>query len=231
MSARAQCLSRLEDKNLDRIERALCKQITPVIEAEGFALRKDWGYFVRDTDYGLDALVVINKGTSSGSFFGVGLAIDVRHDRIEVPWNTLGFVYGVDNQRQTPTLTLGYPPRQRGLEVPVMKIAPATMKDDIARVAREIEFAFKERALPFYQRFSDLAQIEALANEAPLADLAPYTVGLPIEHRAMRSLLLAKAVNPARYAAVREAFVTLDQGMFPRGKRLEMLRCVDSMTL
>lgn len=216
---------------MDRIERALCKAVSSFVESSGFALRKDWGCFVRDTAFGFDAFLVINEGTASGSHFGIGLVIGSRHDRIEVPWNTLGFIYGDENRRQTKTLVLGYPPRQRGLEAPVMKIAPATMKDDIARAAREIEFAFKERALPFYQHFSDLAQIEALANKAPLADLAPYTVGLPIEHRAMRSLLLAKAVNPARYAAVREAFVTLDQGMFPREKRLEMLRRVDAMTL
>jgi hypothetical protein len=216
---------------VDRIERALCKEIAPVLEASGFALRKNWGYFVRSTAYGHDAFVVVNKGTASGSFFGVGLVIDVRHDRIEVPWNRLGFIYGDDNQKQTTTLVLGYPPRQRGHKASVMKVTPATMKDDIVRVAREIESAFTERALPFYRRFCDLKEIEALANEVPLADLAPYTVGLPMEDRAMRSLLLAKAVNPARYAAVREAFVTLDQGMFPREKRLEMLRRVDEMPM
>lgn len=216
---------------MDRIERALCKEVGSLVESSGFALRKDWGYFVRDTVYGLDAFLIINEGTASGSHFGIGLVIGSRHDRIEVPWNTLGFIYGDENRRQTKTLVLGYPPRQRGQEAPVMKVTPATMKDDIVRVAREIETAFTNRALPFYQRFCDLKAIEILANEVPLADLAPYTIGLPMEDRAMRSLLLAKAVNPARYAAVREAFVTLDQGMFPREKRLEMLRRVDEMTL
>jgi hypothetical protein len=47
----------------------------------------------------------------------------------------------------------------------------------------------------------------------------------------MRSLLLAKAVNPARYAAAREAFVTLDKGMFSQEKRLDMLSRVDAMEL
>jgi hypothetical protein len=38
-------------------------------------------------------------------------------------------------------------------------------------------------------------------------------------------------VNPQRYAEVRETFIRLDKGMFPREKRLEMLRRVDEMVL
>jgi len=41
----------------------------------------------------------------------------------------------------------------------------------------------------------------------------------------------AKAVNPERYTAVREAFATLDTSMFPREKLLDKLRRVDEMQL
>jgi hypothetical protein len=37
-----------------------------------------------------------------------------------------------------------------------------------------------------------------------------------MEYRAMRSLLLTKAMNSQCYAAVRGAFIQLDKGMFPR---------------
>ena len=114
---------------------------------------------------------------------------------------------------------------------PTLKVMPVTMNDDIARVAQEIETVFLQKGLPFYERFADLHVIEELANKSPLADIAPYGAGGPMEHRAMRSLLLAKAVNPQRYAAVRETFIQLDKGMFPREKRLQMLQRVDEMVL
>jgi hypothetical protein len=215
---------------MDRIERAICKKIEPLLKQHGFSLSKEWGYFVRSQPYGHDAFLVVNKGTAGAGprHFEIGPHCEIRHDRIETPWNTLGMVYGEDNQRQTSTLVLGFP---RGMKAPPLKLMPATMNEDIALIAAETEAVFTQMALPFYQHFADLRAIEELANKQPLADLMPYTVGLPMEHRAMRSLLLAKAVNPQRYVSVRETFIQLDKGMFPREKRLEILRRVDEMVL
>ncbi|MBK7617016.1 MAG: hypothetical protein IPJ08_22200 [Burkholderiales bacterium] len=214
---------------MDRIERAICKKIEPLLKQHGFSLHKEWGYFVRVQPYGHDALLVVNKGTAGVGprHFEINTPCGIRHDRIEIPWNTLGMVYG-EGQLQTDTLMLGFP---RGMTAPTLKVMPATMDEDIARIAAETEAVFTKTALPFYERFADLRAIEELANKQPLADFMPYTVGLPIEHRGMRSLLLAKAVNPQRYPAVRETFIQLDKGMFPREKRLQMLQRVDEMVL
>jgi hypothetical protein len=74
--------------------------------------------------------------------------------------------------------------------------------------------------------------LEAFANANPLADIPRFTLGLPLEHRAMRSLLLAKAVNPGRYALVRHAFVNSTQKtLFPRERCMDMLRRVDEMVV
>lgn len=212
---------------MDRVERAICKVLQPALRQQGFELRKDWGYFVRDQGYGFDALLVVNQGTAKGRFFEIKCYAEVRHDRIEVPWNTLGLVYGEDNQRQTWTLNYK---DMGGLQAVPMQVAPESMAADVERIGQQIEALFVQKALPFYQRFGDLREVEEWANKKPLVDTNP-SAGGPMEHRAMRSLLLAKAVNPERYAAVREAFVTLDKGMFPREKRMEMLRRVDEMQL
>lgn len=212
---------------MDRVERAICNALQPTLQQQGFELRKDWGYFVRAQAYGFDALLVVNQGTAKGRFFEIKCYAELRHDRIEVPWNALGLVYGEDNQRQTWTLSYK---NMAGVQAAPMQVVPESMATDVARTAQEVSALFEQRALPFYQRFGDLREVEAWANKNPLAEINP-TVGGPIEHRAMRSLLLAKAVNPERYAAVREAFVTLDKGMFPREKRVAMLGQVDAMVL
>jgi hypothetical protein len=214
---------------MDRIERAICKKIEPMLKQHGFSLHKEWGYFIRPQTYGHDAFLVVNKGTAGGAprHFEINTPCGIRHDRIEIPWNTLGLVYG-EGQLQTDTLVLGFP---RGMKAPPLKVMPATMDEDIARIANETEGVFTQTALPFYERYADLRAVEDLANKQPLADFMPYTVGLAMEHRGMRSLLLAKAVNPQRYAVVRETFIKLDKGMYPREKRLQMLQRVDEMVL
>lgn len=215
---------------MDRIERAICKRLEPTLKQHGFLLAKEHGGFVRAQPYGFDDMLVVNKGTVQvGSrHFLIGIHFAVRHDRIEVPWNTLGMVYGEENQRMTPTLVFGFP-RPRNL--PTLKVFPASMEADIAAVAAEGQNLFLTKGLPFFAEYGDLAAVEALANRHPLADIDPYTVGGPMEDRAMRSLLLAKAVNPSRYAAVREEFIRLDKGMFPREHRLAMLAKVDAMAM
>jgi hypothetical protein len=215
---------------MDRIERAICKKLEPLLKQHGFVLVKERGGFVRAQPYGSDDMLCVNMGTSAigERHFFIGIHFAIRHDRIEVPWNTLGLVYGEDNQRMTPTLVFGFP-RPRNL--PTLKIFPGSFDEDVAAVAAEGQSLFLTKGLPFFAEYSDLVAVEALANRRPLADLDPYTVGGPMEHRAMRSLLLAKAVNQGVYAAVREAFVRLDKGMFPREQRLAMLAKVDAMTL
>lgn len=193
-------------------------------------LTKEHGGFVRKQPYGFDDMLVVNKGTATfgPSHFWIAMHFGIRHDRIAVPWNTLGMVYGEDNQRMTPTLVFGFP---RPPNLPTLKVFPAHMEDDIAAVAAEGQNLFLTKGLPFFAQYGDLAAVEALANRRPLADIDPYSVGGPMEDRAMRSLLLAKAVNPSRYAAVREEFIRLDKGMFPREQRLAMLAKVDAMAM
>lgn len=212
---------------MDRIERAICKLLLPSLKKQGFELRQDWGFFVRKQPYGFDALMVVNQGAAGGKNFEINIFSEVRHDCIEQPWNTLGFIYGEDSQQQSWTVML---PRARN--APTLKVFPASMEADIAMVAYEVEVLFSQTSLPFYERFADLREVEKLANTSPLSDLSPYSVGGPLDHQAMRSLLLAKAVNPARYASVREAFVTSDKKtLFPREKCMELLRRVDAMEL
>jgi hypothetical protein len=136
-------------------------------------------------------------------------------------------VHGEDNQQQTWTVMLSRPGN-----LPSWKVFPATLAADAARLAEEIVPFFEQKALPFYQRFADLKEAEALANTIPMADgakLAPLSVG-PLDHQAMRSLLLAKAVNPVRYPQVREAFISSPKKtLFPRDKCLQMVARIDAM--
>lgn len=212
---------------MDRVERAINKVLQPTLEAQGFTLKKEWGYFVRKQSYGFDAFTVVNQGTAKGRFFEIKCYAEVRHDRIEVPWNTLGMVYGEDNQLQTWTLL--YKGRADP-KLPVLKVHPESSASDVEHVAHEIAEFLTQQAQPFYQRFSDLREVEEWVNKTPLADLNP-SAGGPAEHLAMRALLLAKAVNPDRYASVRETFITEDKGMFPRERRMQMLQKVDNIVL
>jgi hypothetical protein len=213
---------------MDRIERAICKLLAPALKQHGFALHKEWGGFVRFQPYGSDAFLVVNQGTSSGKYFEIKCYPAIRHDCIEIPWNTFGFIYGEESQQQTATLTYIFP---RG-NLPSLKVIPASMDANVASVAQELENVFTTKALPFYQRFANLAEVEKLVNNRPLDVLGPYGAGGPLEDRTIRSLLLAKAVNPARYALVREAFFTSEKKtMFPRDKCIEMVNKVDDMQL
>jgi hypothetical protein len=215
---------------MDRLERTVCRKLETLLAPSGFTLHQAWGFFVRPQPYGHDAFMVVNQGTAGVGprHFELAPHCSVRHDCIEVPWNSLGLVYGAENQLQTATLVLGFP---RGMQAPPLKVFPATRRDDLARVAEECYSVFIQHALPFFERFANVAAIEKLANDHPLQDIAPYTVGGPMEHRGMRSLLLAKTINPSRYATVRELFVHLDKGMFPRERRMEMLQKIDAIVV
>ena len=216
---------------MDKIERNINKIISSTLEAANFQLNKEFGYFVRKTSYGHDAFVVINQGRVDGDKFGIGCAIEVRHDIIENPWNSLGFIYGENEKLETSTLTMAYPSVRFGSKSDMWKLTPATLKENIEMVAMEIAQAFTKHAVPFYNQFSHLEEVEKMLNKVPMADISPYTGGLPVEHRAMRSLLCAKAVNPERYSVVRDTFVKMNKGMFPFEKRMEMLEKVDAMKL
>jgi hypothetical protein len=216
---------------VNKIELALCKAIEPTLAAQGFKLNRSLGGFFRYGTYGFDDFLVVDKGTAQ---FGpgeheIGCPCGIRHDRIEVPWNSLGFIHGESNKLTTATLVLGFP---RGSAAPALRVSIRNREGDLAIVARSLEATFVECALPFYARFSDLREVESFANDRPLADLSPYTFGLPLEHRAMRSLLLAKAVRPDRYPIVRAAFLNSEKKtMFPRDRCLEMLATVDGLTV
>ncbi len=216
---------------MNKIELALCRAIEPALAAHGFKLERSHGGFFRYCTYGFDDFLVVDQGTA---LFGpgeheIGCPCGIRHDRIEIPWNSLGFIYGESNRLRTATVVLGFP---RGRAAPALRVSLGNRDDDLASVARALEATFVECALPFYARFKDLRQVESFANGRPLADLSPYTLGLPLEHRAMRSLLLAKAVNPDRYPVVRAAFLNSDKKtMFPRDRCLEMLATVDELAV
>lgn len=212
---------------MDRLERAICNALQPMLHQQGFELNKAWGYFVRKQPYGFDALLVVNQGTAKGRCFDIKCYAQIRHDRIEIPWNTFGFVYGEDNQKQTWTLNYK---NMRGTEAAEMRVVPESMAADVARTAREVAAIFAQRAVPFYERFADLREVEAWANKDPLAETNP-SLGGAVEDRGTRGLLLAKAVNPQRFPAVREAFLRLEKGMFPRAKRLEVLEKIDAMSI
>jgi len=212
---------------VDRIELGIGKLLVTTLAAQGFELNRKWGSFVRKQPYGFDAMVIVNQGTSSGEYFKIAVHGHIHHDRIEVPWNTLGFVHGEENQRQTWTLMW-----TRRRNAPLWKVFPATMQADMTVVAREIEVVLSEELLPFFKRYANLDEIEKLANVRPLVEYEQYSVGGPLDHRAMRSLLLAKAANPGRYASVREAFVTSElKTLFPRAKCMELLARVDEMRI
>jgi hypothetical protein len=186
------------------LERAIARKMAPHLEPEGFSLKPSWNAFVRETDYGNDSVAIVNQGTAAPgpSHNQISVHCSVRHDTVEVPWNKLGLVYG-EGQLQTATLILSLP---RGLAAPKLKVFTQTKAADVERVANEGVAIFREVALGFYAHFRHLQKIEALANARPLEDISPFTIGLPMEHRAFRSLILAKLANPARYVPIREEF-------------------------
>lgn len=209
---------------MDKIQRAINKLIAPNMQAAGFELKKDWGGFYRFTAYGFEEFTVINKGRVDIHYFGIACAIAVRHDRIQKTFNTFGFIYGEEEQKQNATFVLGYPYDEKGLPNEYLKISPATMQEDIEKVAEQISQAFQEQAIPFYATYSNLAVVEEKLNAKPLADIRPYTGDAILEHRIVTSLICAKAVNTNRYDSVREACVKADGGMYPMEKRMEVLK-------
>ena len=211
------------------LERAIARRLSPQLKQAGFALVASWNAFVRKTEYGNDSLTIVNQGTAGPgpTHNQISIHCSIRHDAVENPWNTLGLVYG-EGQLQTATLVLGFP---RGLAAPKLKVFTQTKDADVEHVANEGLAIFNEVALPFFSRFQDLREVESLANSQPLEDITPFTVGLAMEHRAFRSLILAKLVNPARYAQIRAKFLERNIGMFPLDRRLAMLAKVDALQL
>jgi len=215
---------------MDRIGRAVAQQMKPVLEGHGFDFRSSWNGFVRDTEYGSEAFLVVNQGTTMGMgrFFEMKCYPAVRHEVIEVPWNTFGFVWGEEAQRQTATLTYTHP---RG-NLPVIKVAPSSLKTDVEAAAQEMSRVFKERALPFFGKFSELSAVEEFVNRQPLAELYPYNAGGPLDHLAARSLLLAKASNKNRYRAVRDAcLASTKKTLWPRERYLQTIEHIDSLAI
>jgi hypothetical protein len=214
---------------MNSLESAIARSMSAPLKAAGFTLKRNSNAFVRSTAYGHDRLIVVDQGTAAPGprHHEISIHCAIRHDAVEQPWNTLGLVYG-DGQPETATLVLGFP---RGMAAPRLKVFADTRETDIARVANEGIAIFQDIALPFFERFSRLQVVEAFVNEDPLADIMPYNVGLAMEHRAFRSMLLAKLVNPERYASIREQFLARNVGMFPVERRLAMLAKVDAMQL
>jgi len=213
---------------MDRIERSIAKQLTRTLEEYGFEFRPAWNGFVRETAYGCDQFLIVNQGTALGRFFEIKCYPTIRHNRIEVPWNTFGFVWGDEAQQQTATLSLTHP---RG-NLPAMKVTPSTQASDVESVTSEVARIFMEKALSFFQRFSDLSAVEEFVNRAPLIDISPYNAGGPLDHLAIRSLLLAKAVNPARYQMVRAACIASPKKtMWPRERFLQQISQIDSLSI
>jgi hypothetical protein len=216
---------------LNKIERAICRAIEPTLASHGFLLIREAGGFYRQRPFGFDDFLVVDQGTAT---FGpgihqIGCPCGVRHDRIEIPWNSFGFIYGEENQKRTATIILGFP---RGRASRPLSVHSDDFDNSVSTAAEQLRHTFLERALPFYDRFADLAEIEQLANEHPLSDVSPYTFGLPLEHRAMRGLLLAKAANPSRYQLVRSAFLSSGKKtLFPREECLEMLNVIDALVV
>ena len=215
---------------MDRIERSISKLLIPRLANYGFAIAKERHCFIKFTDYGFDDFMVINKGRIGMEYFGIVCAIRMRHDIIQIPWNTLGFIHGEDAQKETPTLILSYPFIYSGKPFEYLKLY-STAPEDIAKMADVVANVFIEHALPFYQRFSQLSEIEALLNKEPMEDISPYSGGFFREHRVATSLLCAKAVNPARYDMVKEAFVKKNQGTWPLEKRMEILKKIDEIKI
>jgi hypothetical protein len=211
---------------MDRIERAITKILRPKLAEHGFEFSKTWDCFVRKQNKCEDSFLVVNQGTAlgAGKFYEINCFAAIRHGQVEVPWNTLGMVYG---EAQMQTWTLQYKPRPRNL--PPMTVSVTSVEADIEHVAGQLGSLFDHSEKVFYARFADLREIEEWVNKNPLALTNP-TAGGVIEHLAMRALILAKLVNPPRYAAVRETFLALDNGMFPRERRMVMLQKVEEMS-
>lgn len=214
---------------MNALESAIARAMAAPLKAAGFDLRRSWNSFIRSTAYGHDKLIIVDQGTAAPGprHHEISIHCAVRHEAVERPWNTLGLVYG-DAQLHTATLVLGFP---RGMAAPTLKIFAESRDADVARVASEGIAIFREIAMPFFQRFSHLRAVEELVNARPLDDFMPYTVGLAMEHRAFRSMILAKLVNPNRYALIREQFLARNVGLFPVERRLAMLAQVDAMQL
>ena len=216
---------------MDRIERAINKVLAPTLKAAGFELKKEWNCFVKFTDYGFDSFMVIDQGRLDVDQISIGCSIGIRHNRIQELFNTFGFIYGEEEQKQNVTFSLSYPFNARKNLDDYLKLNALTLQEDIAIVAKHLEQAFAEHAIPFYNRFSKLSEVEELLNKKPLADISPYSGGFIPEDLMVTSLLCAKAVNPARYDLVREACVAMEGGMYPKEKRMEILKKVDAMVI
>ncbi|MBF5039160.1 hypothetical protein INP77_06610 [Methylophilus sp. 13] len=192
---------------MNKTELEISKLIKPTLEAEGFALKKDWNSFVRYTDYGFDDFMIVDQGHLGSGYKTIGCAFGVRHDVIQNLFNSMGLIYGEEAQKQNVTLALSFPFIPWQSRESELKIYPETRAEDIQKVAQIITNAFKQHALPFYAKYADLRAVEAKINDSPMANLWPYTAGgVDPTIQVIISLLCAKAVNPNRYDLIKEVF-------------------------
>jgi hypothetical protein len=223
---------------MNKTERELAKLVKPIFEAEGFELKKDWNSFVRYTDYGFDDFMIVDQGHLDYDYTTtIGCAFSVRHDAIQNLYNSMGFIYGEDAQKQNVTLALSYPFIPWQSRDSTLKIHQETRAEDMQKVAQIFTEAFKQHALPFYEKYADLHEIEAKLNEIPMAKIWPYTAGsVDPDTQAVIGLLCAKAVNPSRYDAVKLAYIDkyIEYDAVPepyRQRRLKILDMVDNVKI
>lgn len=221
---------------MDKIEKELSRRVEPLLKEHGFALRKTWHCFVRKQPYGFDGFAISHLTSFDTEpihqiFGGFG----VRHDRIEIPFNTLGFIYGDDAQRQTVTFTRAYPPHPYGHPDHRIRIGQSTFESDLDRAEQRVRQYFLEEGLPFYERFASLAEIEAIVNadpKVPPMDFGPYSSGYFWEMRAVRGLLLAKLLNPERYGELRQAYLEHTFGtQLSAERRIAVMERVDALSV
>jgi hypothetical protein len=149
----------------------------------------------------------------------------------------MGFIYGEDAQKQNVTLALSYPfiPWQ-SRESP-LKIHQETRAEDMQKIAQIFTESFKQQALPFYEKYADLREIEAKLNKTPMANIWPYTAGsVDPDTQVVISLLCAKAVNSSRYDAVKLAYIDkyIEYDAVPepyRQRRIKILSILDEIKL
>ena len=126
---------------MDRIERAINKVLAPTLKAAGFELKKEWNCFVKFTDYGFDSFMVIDQGRLDVDQISIGCSIGIRHNRIQELFNTFGFIYGEEEQKQNVTFSLSYPFNARKNLDDYLKLNALTLQEDIA-IADLIKPAF-----------------------------------------------------------------------------------------
>lgn len=195
---------------MNTLKKAVVDALEPRLRERGFSLRKSKTWFVRRRGDATDKFQLVCLDAKPGLRLQPNVGM-----RIESVENIFHRTSRWEPEYQKDTPTLGAPigalrgGTNSSCDILVEELA------DVPRAVVELERLFREVALPYYERFSDLCEIDRVLNDEPNARTP---------HRGMNwlrcatGLIVARLVGRPNYdelvAVYRKTLETTDKGFY-----------------